>query len=114
MPIAVAILLAFLLTPIVTLAQRAVGRVPAVVLVATLVCAGLAFASWGLGRQLTSLADEMPRYRTNIQQKIRDVRGASRGGGVERIQETVEDIKTAIAFEPQLGYTVCGHRVHGV
>ena len=35
-----------------------------------------------------------PRYRVNILAKIADVRGAGKGGTVEKLQETIEDIKT--------------------
>ena len=35
-----------------------------------------------------------PRYRANILAKIADVRGAGKGGSVEKLQETIEDIKT--------------------
>ena len=40
------------------------------------------------------LADDLPRYRANILAKIADVRGAGKGGSVEKLQETIEDIKT--------------------
>ena len=93
-PFAVAILLTFVLTPPVTWLQRWVGRVPAVLAVVTLVFAVLGLAGWGLARQMDHLADDLPRYRTNILEKIADVRGAGKGGSVEKLQETIEDIKT--------------------
>jgi predicted PurR-regulated permease PerM len=93
-PFAVAILLTFVLTPPVTWLQRWIGRVPAVLAVVTLVFAVLGFAGWGLARQMDHLADDLPRYRANILAKIADVRGAGRGGSVEKLQETIEDIRT--------------------
>ena len=93
-PFAVAILLTFVLTPPVTWLQRWVGRVPAVLAVVTLVFAVLGLAGWGLARQMDHLADDLPRYRANILAKIADVRGAGKGGSVEKLQETIEDIKT--------------------
>ncbi len=93
-PFAVAILLTFVLTPPVTWLQRWVGRVPAVLAVVTLVFAVLGLAGWGLARQMDHLANDLPRYRTNILEKIADVRGAGKGGSVEKLQETIEDIKT--------------------
>jgi predicted PurR-regulated permease PerM len=62
-PLAVAILLTFVLTPPVTWLQRWVGRVPAVLAVVTLVFAVLGLAGWGLARQMDHLADDLPRYR---------------------------------------------------
>jgi predicted PurR-regulated permease PerM len=93
-PIALAILLTFVLTPPVTWLQRWVGRVPAVLAVVTLVFAVLGLAGWGLARQMDHLAEDLPRYRVNILAKIADVRDAGKGGSVERLQETIEDIKT--------------------
>src|SRR6187399_1061921 len=93
-PIALAMLLTFVLTPPVTWLQRWVGRVPAVLAAATLVFIGLGLAGWGLARQMDHLADDLPTYRINILAKIADVRGAGKGGSVEKLQETIEGIKT--------------------
>src|SRR6187431_1552630 len=93
-PIALAILLTFVLTPPVTWLERWVGGVPAVLTVVTLVFALLGLAGWGLARQMDHLADDLPRYRANILTKIADVRGAGKGGSVEKLQETIEEIKT--------------------
>jgi predicted PurR-regulated permease PerM len=41
-----------------------------------------------------NLAEDLPRYRVNILAKIADVRGAGRGGTVEKLQETIEEIQT--------------------
>ena len=93
-PIALAILLTFVLTPPVTWLQRWIGRVPAVLAMVTLVFTVLGLAGWGLARQMDHLAEDLPRYRVNILAKIADVRGAGKGGSVEKLQETIEDIKT--------------------
>jgi predicted PurR-regulated permease PerM len=93
-PIALAILLTFVLAPPVTWLERWVGRVPAVLAMVTLVFTVLGLAGWGLARQMDYLAEDLPRYRVNILAKIADVRGASKGGSVEKLQETIEDIKT--------------------
>jgi predicted PurR-regulated permease PerM len=42
---------------------------------------------------MSQLAGELPLYRSNIRQKIADVRNAGRGGSVERIQKTVEELQ---------------------
>jgi hypothetical protein len=54
----------------------------------------LGLAGWGLARQMDHLAEDLPRYRVNILAKIADVRGAGKGGSVEKLQDTIEDIKT--------------------
>ena len=103
MPFALAVLLTFVLTPPVTWLQRWVGRVPAVLLVVTLVFAALGLIGWGLARQMDDLARDLPGYRANIRAKIADVRGASRGGTVEKLQETLEGIRTDLGTEVPKG-----------
>src|SRR6188474_3185458 len=93
-PIALAILFTFVLTPPVTWLQRWIGRIPAVLAIVTLVFLVLGLAGWGLARQMDYLAEDLPRYRANILSKIADVRSASKGGSVEKLQDTIEDIKT--------------------
>jgi predicted PurR-regulated permease PerM len=93
-PFALAILFTFVLTPPVTALERWVGRVPAVLVVVTLVFTALGLAVWGMERQMESLVEDLPTYRENIRTKIEDVRGAGKGGAVEKLQETIEGIKT--------------------
>jgi predicted PurR-regulated permease PerM len=93
-PIALAVLLTFVLTPPVGWLERWVGRVPAVLGVVFLVFLVLGLAGWGLARQMDHLADDLPRYRVNILAKISDVRGAGKGGSVQKLQETIADIKS--------------------
>jgi predicted PurR-regulated permease PerM len=100
-PFALAILLTFVLTPPVNWLERWVGRVPAVLLAASVVFAALGLTGWVLTRQMDNLAADLPGYRANIQQKIADVRGASRGGAVEKLQETLKDITTDLGAAPQ-------------
>ncbi len=100
-PIALAILLTFVLTPPVNWLERWIGRVPAVLAVVTLVFTIIGLAGWGLARQMDHLAEDLPLYRVNILSKIRDVRGAGKGGSVEKLQETIEVIKTDIGGQAE-------------
>ncbi|MDP2318684.1 MAG: AI-2E family transporter [Acidobacteriota bacterium] len=93
-PLALAVLIAFVMAPPVTWLERWLGRVPAVLLAVTLVFLLLGLAGWGLVRQMENLSEDLPRYRANVLAKIADVRGASKGGTVEKLQETIEEIKT--------------------
>jgi predicted PurR-regulated permease PerM len=103
-PMALAILISFVLAPPVTWLERWLGRVPAVLAVVSLVFVVLGLAGWGLMRQIDHLANDLPGYRTNIAAKIADVRGAGKGGTVEKLQETLEDIKTDLGQEaPKAG-----------
>ncbi len=96
-PIALAILLTFVLAPPVTWLQRWVGRVAAVLIVAIVVFATLALATYGLGRQLSTVVNDLPAYRVNIRQKIADIRVAQNGGSVQKFQRTLDEIKQDLA-----------------
>src|SRR3954468_19461974 len=99
-PIALAILLTFVLTPPVTWLERRIGNGAAVIVVVTLVFSVLGLAGWGLARQMTHLAEDLPSYRSNIRAKIADVRGASKGGTVEKLKNSLEDIQTDLGTAP--------------
>ncbi len=92
-PLALAILVTFLLTPPVAWLQRRIGHVPAVLLVVTLVFAAGGSVAWGLTRQMNSLVEDLPGYRANIRTKIAEVRLAGRGGALEKLQEAVDGVK---------------------
>ncbi|HET9489081.1 MAG TPA: AI-2E family transporter [Methylomirabilota bacterium] len=91
-PVALAILLSFLLTPVVRLFERlGIGRVVSVLAVGVLTYAVLGAAAWIVTVQGASLIKALPEYRHNIRQKVADVRSFGRGGTIERLQETVEE-----------------------
>ena len=92
-PVALALLITFVLTPPVIFLQRWIGRVPAVLAVAVLVFTFLGLASWGVATQMANLANDLPRYRATIREKITDIRKASRGGSVEQVEQTVKEIQ---------------------
>jgi predicted PurR-regulated permease PerM len=95
-PVALALLITFVLTPPVIFLERWIGRVPAVLAVAVLVFTFLGLASWGVAMQMANLANDLPRYRETIQEKITDIRSASRGGSVEQVEQTVKEIQKQI------------------
>lgn len=102
LPIAVSLLLAFLLTPVVAALQRlGVGRLISVLLVVLLAFAVLAGVGVALTTRLAALGHELPQYRANIREKIADIRWLGRGGALEKVQETVEEAaKEAEAEQP--------------
>jgi predicted PurR-regulated permease PerM len=93
-PVAVSILLTFLLSPVADSLERlGLGRVFSVVLIVILAFSFLAAVGWVVTLQLTSVANEIPTYRKNIQQKIADIRGAGKGGALEKVQKTAAEVK---------------------
>ena len=105
-PIALSILLTFLLSPVIGGLERlGLRRVPSVIFIVVLTFSLLATIGWITALQFTSLAKELPKYQGNIKQKIADVRAAGKGGNLEKVQKTVEEIKEEIqkAEEPAKG-----------
>jgi predicted PurR-regulated permease PerM len=95
-PIALAVLLTFILAQPVTRLQRLIGRVPAVLVVVTLTFAVIAGGVWGLANQVTGLAADLPRYRDTILQKVVAVRHVVRPGSVEKVQKTLQEIQAEV------------------
>src|SRR5215207_5425270 len=69
-PLALAALLTFLLSPLVTIIERAIGRIAGVLVVVLLVFAVAVGAGWMLTRQLVDLASKIPEYKGNIVAKL--------------------------------------------
>jgi len=96
-PIALAILLSFLLGPAVRGFERiGFGRIGSVVVVVVLAFGFLGGVGFGLFTQITRLANDLPGYRSNIRAKVTDFQGATSGGLVENVQRAIEDVVGAI------------------
>jgi len=73
-PLTLAVLLSFLLTPVCDWLERHwLGRIPAVLVTAILGFAGLGAAAWMVVAQVTDLAPKLPEYEGNIQAKLHSV-----------------------------------------
>lgn len=96
-PIAFAVLLAFILNPVVMLlTRRGVPRAPAVVTVvtATMVFAGV--CGWIMTSQLLQFANQLPEYEGNVSRRISELRSSSRHSVLTRIEEFGNKVTTAI------------------
>jgi predicted PurR-regulated permease PerM len=99
MPVAVAGLLTFLLNPVVRFFERWLPRAAAVVLVVILSFSALGAIAWVLVSQVASLGGEIPTYRDNLKGKIADIRGASRGGVIEKVQSATKEVVAELQKE---------------
>ena len=73
-PLTLAVLLSFLLSPVCDwLERRRLGRIPAVLLTAILGFSVLGVAAWTAVVQMTALAPKMPEYQENLQAKLHAV-----------------------------------------
>ena len=79
-PLALAILLSFLLAPVVRrLEHWRLGRVLSTLVAVVVAATIIGSVGWVAARQALSLAAKLPEYRENISKKIRTVRGQSEG-----------------------------------
>jgi predicted PurR-regulated permease PerM len=96
-PIALSIMLTFLLSPVATALERTgLGRLPSIILIVLLTFSLLATVGWVVAIEFTSLGNELPKYTDNIRQKISDVRGAGKGGALENVQKAIDQVKEEI------------------
>ena len=108
-PIALAVLLSFLLSPLVRGFERLrFGRVGSVVVVVVLAFGILGGVGFELFTQVTRLADDLPGYRSNIRAKVVDFQGATSGGLIDKVRRAGTDMMAAIdrgQQQPQHGLT---------
>ena len=96
-PVALSILLTFLLSPVSGALERmGLGRIPSIIFIVVLTFSLLGGIGWIVTLQFGNLANELPKYTVNIRHKIADVRGTGKGGALEKVQKTVEEVKSEI------------------
>ena len=95
-PLAVAILLSFLLSPLVTRLRRlGLPRVLAVLLTAAFAFSVLGALALLLGVQAMQLASELPSYQSNLLAKLYAWQEATPGGGVlDRLSDMMQTLRT--------------------
>jgi predicted PurR-regulated permease PerM len=101
-PLAVAILLAFILAPLVRALHRwHVGRIPSiltVVLIAFLIIFGLGMI---LAEQVTHLAAALPEYQATLTKKIDELRGVAAGRGtLGQASDVLSNLNRELKNEP--------------
>ena len=96
-PIALAIMLTFLLSPVSSVLERiGLGRLPSVITVVVVTFFLLTTIGWVVTLELTSLGNELPKHTGNIRHKISDVRGAGKGGVLENVQKAIDEVTEEI------------------
>src|SRR6266487_2166047 len=94
-PIALATLITFLLSRLVTRLERWIGRIAAVLVTVIAMFMIFAAASWVIGRQVIDLADKLPNYQANIATKIRSLRLPA-GGPLARFSSSVQALQNEL------------------
>ena len=95
-PLALAVLVSFLLTPLVVRLERAgLPRIPAVLVVFVTLLALVGVLGWVVYLQVADLADQLPRYQDDIVAKVRHVIGRQPGdvpGAFEKAADVAENV----------------------
>jgi predicted PurR-regulated permease PerM len=95
-PLTLAIVLAFLLTPVVALLERfRLGRVPSVLLVLILSFAFVGSVGWLVAGQLMDVVEQVPGYKSNIHGKIQSFR-VPNASGLSKATNTVTELSNEI------------------
>jgi predicted PurR-regulated permease PerM len=98
-PLALAILAAFLLAPLVRQLERLrLGRIASSFIAVVLGFSLIAGVGWVAARQALSLAEKLPEYRENIRAKIRSVRG-QQDSAIGKAAEAIKDLENEAAPE---------------
>jgi predicted PurR-regulated permease PerM len=112
LPLALAILLSFMLTPPLLLLRRIkVPRVIAVGIVVGATCAIVLTLGWAISREVTQLAADLSSYRLILSEKIESIRESTapsptleRAGEVlSELQKELTDSKVDATTEPKVG-----------
>src|SRR6476646_2524226 len=95
-PLALAVLFAFLLAPLVKRVERLrVGRVASTLLVALVALSVVGILGWTVERRFVQIVDQLPSYREAIRTKLARI---TRSGGV--VEKVRDEIKQTIASSP--------------
>ncbi|MHB0958519.1 MAG: AI-2E family transporter [Pirellulaceae bacterium] len=102
LPIALAVLLTFVLTPLVTRVERLrLGRIPSILLVLALACGAIGGVGWLATRQIVELGERLPDYKENLIERIRTVRSGT-DGKFKEAKEAIEDISAELTEENEV------------
>src|SRR3954469_19158775 len=94
-PLALAILLTFLLAPLVRRVERlGLGRVPATLVVVLLGLGLVGVIGYVVERQFVQIADQLPNYVPQIRHKVQSMLGGGGGigGAVKKVEKTFQDV----------------------
>jgi predicted PurR-regulated permease PerM len=105
-PLAFALILTFVLTPVVALLERSrIGRVPSVAVTVLVTIAAAGCIAGIIAIQLVNAAQELPRYRQNIQAKMAALRIPTTGPfglAANSVKEIAREFSSPAAPSPEL------------
>ena len=104
-PLVFALILTFVLTPVVALLQKLhIGRVASVAVTVLVTSAVVVSVAWIIASQLVNVAKELPRYRQNIHAKMEALRIPTSGPlglAATSLKEIAQELSTPMAPSPE-------------
>jgi predicted PurR-regulated permease PerM len=101
-PLALAVYLAFLLSPVVRALERLhLGRILSVFFAVGLMALVLGGIGWIVSLQITGLIKELPRFTDQFKAKIDSLRASGQGSLLETIENTARDINEELKPKPK-------------
>ena len=98
-PVALAGFLTFLLSPLVNrFRQLGLPRTPSVIVAVLFSAAVLGGVGWVVTDQISSLLQELPKYRQTVKEKVRTIKHVAGGSG--HLQEMITDINKELGGGP--------------
>ena len=111
LPLAMAMLLAFLLNPLASRLEKwRLGRVVPVLLTVLLAMSIVGLVGWALEAQFVNMANRLPDVRGEIQRKIADLRGLSGefGEATRNVERTVREVASPSTTHPATSPSTMG------
>jgi predicted PurR-regulated permease PerM len=100
-PITLAVLLSFVLAPVVDLLRRFwLGRIPAVILAVLLALGAILFVGGLIGTQVAGLARDAPSYAATVERKVSAVRAYTVGRFSEAMDSFGRELRRADGSDP--------------
>ncbi|MFT4175459.1 MAG: AI-2E family transporter [Luteolibacter sp.] len=91
-PLALALLISFLLAPLVSKLERFLHRIPAVLIALGLILTFTISSAWIITQQAVDLAEQFPSYKENIRAKLRSIK-VPENGVFTKLSDALEDLK---------------------
>src|SRR5579871_567464 len=99
-PLALALLMSFLLTPVVSLLERIkLPRGVAIFVVMGTLCTVIGLLGWKTSSQFVDLTTQIPAYKSALLDKIQRLKGPS-SQSLDNVSQTVRELESAISTNP--------------
>src|ERR1035438_4334767 len=99
-PLALAVILTFLLTPIVSRVEKLrLGRILSVFLVLLIGFTAIGTVGWLAANQLVEITRQLPGYKANIHKKLESIRG-NKDGGFTKAASTLGELNKELTKAP--------------